>query len=140
MYNQTMSSIFTKIINGEIPSHKIYEDEYSYAFLDIHPLREAHTLVVSKNEVTQFFELSEDELAGLMGAVRKVAQKINQVYEPKRVVEMAHSYGIEHVHIHLLPTNSYKEFKQAVIDHETMDMSKEPDHRVLAEIAKKLAL
>ncbi len=135
-----MASVFTQIINGEIPSFKLYEDEYCFAFLDIHPLREGHTLVVSKREVTQFFELSEDELAGLMKGVKKVAEKINQVYQPKRVAEMAHSYGVEHVHIHLLPTNTYAEFKQAVSDHGDMDESQEPDFAALEAVAKKLTI
>ena len=135
-----MASVFTKIINGEIPSHKIYEDEHCYAFLDINPLREGHTLVVSKREVTQFFELPAEELAGLILGVQKIAKKINTVYEPKRVIEMAHSYGVEHVHIHLIPTNSYDEFKQAVIEHETSGESAEPDHGALSEVREKLEL
>ena len=135
-----MASIFTQIINGEIPCHKIYEDEYSIAFLDIHPLREGHTLVVAKREVTKFHELEEDEFANLMRTVHKVGKKIDDVLKPKRVVEMAHSYGIEHVHIHLVPTNSYAEFRQAVVDHEDMDMSAEPDHAALAKMAARLVL
>jgi len=134
-----MASVFTKIINGEIPSYKIYEDEHSYALLDIHPLRAGHTLVISKREVTQFHELSEDEFANLMRTVHKVGRQIDKVLAPKRVVEMAHSYGVEHVHIHLVPTNSYEEFRQAVIDHEHIDMGVEPDHKALAEMHKKLS-
>lgn len=135
-----MASIFTQIINGDIPCHKIYEDEHSLAFLDIHPLREGHTLVVSKREVTQIYDLEEDEFASLMRAVHRVGKKIDEVLKPKRLVEMAHSYGIEHVHIHLVPTNSYSDFEQAVIDHGKMDMSQEPDHETLAALAKKLTL
>ena len=95
---------------------------------------------MSKREVTQFFELPEAELAGLMLGVQKVARKINEVYQPKRVVEMAHSYGVAQVHIHLIPTNSYDEFRQAVIDHERTDQNTEPDHEALAIVREKLEL
>jgi histidine triad (HIT) family protein len=135
-----MASIFTQIINGNIPAHKIYEDEYSFAFLDIHPLREGHTLVVSKREVTQFHQLSEDEYAGLSRAVHRIANKIDATLSPKRVVQLAHSYGVEHVHIHLLPTNTYGDLKQAIIDHELVDMNSEPDHEALAAMAEMLVL
>ncbi len=135
-----MASVFTQIISGDIPSHKIYENEHAFVFLDIHPLQEGHVLVVSKREVTQFHQLTEDEYVGLSRAVHKVAKKIDAVYEPKRVLQMAHSYGVEHVHIHLIPTNSFSDVKQAVIDHENMDMSVEPDHEALAQVAARLTL
>ena len=71
-----MATIFTKIINGEIPSYKIAEDEHFYAFLDINPLAEGHTLVVPKREVDYIFDLNDEELAGMMAFAKKVAAHI----------------------------------------------------------------
>lgn len=135
-----MASIFTQIINGDIPSHKLYEDEHSFVILDIHPLREGHTLVLSKREVARYEDLTEDEFAALMRTVHKVAQKQQEVFHPKRVFQMAHSYGVDHVHIHVMPTNEYSDIKNAILKHETIDVSAEPDHEALAQVAKKLKM
>ena len=71
-----MASIFSKIVKGEIPSYKVAEDEYYYAFLDINPLQKGHTLVIPKKETDYLFDLSDEELAGLMVFAKKVARAI----------------------------------------------------------------
>ena len=101
-----MASIFTKIINGEIPSYKVAEDENYYAFLDINPAALGHTLVVPKKEVDYIFNLDEDTLAGLMLFAQKVAAKIAKVIPCKRVAVMVLGLEVPHAHIHLIPISN----------------------------------
>ncbi len=127
-------SIFSKIIKGEIPSHKIYEDDYSFAFLDIHPVQPGHTLVVTKRQVQEFTELSDEELAQLMISVKKVAIRLKQAFpDKKRIGVQIEGLDVPHVHVKLIPINSGAEFRAEP------DMSSEPDHVALSEMAKQLA-
>ena len=100
-----MASIFTKIINGEIPSYKIAEDENYYAFLDINPLKKGHTLVVPKAEVDYLFDLDDETLAGMTVFAKKVAQAIDKAIECKRVGMVVLGMEVPHAHIHLIPLN-----------------------------------
>lgn len=101
-----MSSIFTRIIAGEIPSYKVAEDENYYAFLDINPLTKGHTLVVPKMEVDYIFDLDDKTLAGMMLFAKKVAAKIKQEIAYKRVAVVALGLEVPHAHIHLIPIQS----------------------------------
>ena len=101
-----MSSIFTKIIQGEIPSYKIAEDDRYYAFLDIHPLAEGHTLVIPKQEIDYLFDLDDDLLAGMMVFSKKVALAIEKVVSCKRIGMAVLGLEVPHAHIHLIPINS----------------------------------
>lgn len=105
-----MSSIFSKIIAGEIPSHKIYEDQYVYAFLDINPSREGHTLVVPKVEVDQLFDLDDENYNGLMKGAKRVAKLLKEKMECNRVCVVVEGYEVPHAHIHLLPTDTAEDF------------------------------
>lgn len=100
---QSMATIFTKIINGEIPSYKIAEDEHFYAFLDINPLAEGHTLVVPKREVDYLFDLNDEELAGMMAFAKKVAAHIRAAVPCKRIGMAVIGLDVPHAHIHLVP-------------------------------------
>ena len=100
-----MSTIFTKIINGEIPSYKIAEDENYYAFLDINPMAEGHTLVVPKKEVDYIFDLDPETVGGLMQFAQKIAKKIGTVIDCKRVAVVVLGLEVPHAHIHLIPLN-----------------------------------
>lgn len=101
-----MSSIFTRIIAGEIPSYKVAEDENYYAFLDINPLTKGHTLVVPKMEVDYIFDLDDKTLAGMMLFAKKVEAKIKQEIACKRVAVVALGLEVPHAHIHLIPIQS----------------------------------
>ncbi len=101
-----MSSIFTKIVQGEIPSYKIAEDDRYYAFLDIHPLAEGHTLVIPKQETDYLFDLDDDLLAGMMVFSKKVARAIEKVVPCKRIGVAVLGLEVPHAHIHLIPINS----------------------------------
>ena len=100
-----MSSIFSKIIKGDIPSHKILEDDDYYAFLDIYPLAEGHTLVVPKKEVDYIFDLDDQLLAGMQVFSKKVARAIEKVVPCKRIGVAVLGLEIPHAHIHLIPIN-----------------------------------
>lgn len=97
-----MASIFTKIIEGEIPSYKIYEDEKTLAFLDIHPETSGHTLVIPKVEVDKVYDLSDADYQALMTTVKKVAQNMEKVLG-KRVVLKVIGVDVPHAHVHVMP-------------------------------------
>ncbi|MEE1302033.1 MAG: HIT family protein [Bacteroidales bacterium] len=98
-----MASIFTKIINGEIPSYKIAEDEKCYAFLDISPLAEGHTLVVPKQEVDYIFDLDDELLTHLHLFAKKVAKAMKEVIECEKIGMAVIGLDVRHTHIHLVP-------------------------------------
>ena len=101
-----MSTIFSKIIAGEIPSYRIYEDDRYYAFLDIHPLAEGHTLVIPKVETDYLFDLDDDLLADMMVFAKKVARALDRTMACKRVGVAVLGLEVPHAHIHLVPLNN----------------------------------
>ena len=101
-----MASIFSRIIAGEIPSYKVAEDENYYAFLDINPLTEGHTLVVPKKEVDYLFDLDDRTLADMMLFAKKIARKNEQQIDCKRVAVVVLGLEVPHAHIHLIPIKS----------------------------------
>ena len=115
---QNMASIFTRIINGEIPCYKIAEDDNYFAFLDINPLAKGHTLVVPKIEEDYIFDLSDETLAGMMVFAKKVAARIKEVTACKRVAVVVLGMEVPHAHIHLIPMNSEADvdFKKAKLE------------------------
>lgn len=100
-----MATIFSKIIAGEIPSYRIHEDEKFYAFLDINPLAQGHTLVIPKVETDYIFDLDDDLLASMMVFAKKVALAIDKTMECKRVGVAVLGLEVPHAHIHLVPIN-----------------------------------
>lgn len=101
-----MASIFTRIVNGEIPCHKICEDNNYLAFLDINPLVKGHTLVIPKKEIDYLFDLDDELLAGMTVFAKKVALAIDKVMDCKRVGVVVLGLEVPHAHIHLIPINS----------------------------------
>jgi histidine triad (HIT) family protein len=126
-------SIFTKIIRGEIPSHKIYEDDTTFAFLDIHPKQTGHVLVVPKKQVEFVWDLNEADYLALMTTVRRVAERIRTVLNLPYVGELIFGMDVPHAHIHVFPFANAEEFRFVP------DQTVEPDHAALAEVAKRLA-
>ncbi|MCR9181789.1 MAG: HIT family protein [Flavobacteriaceae bacterium] len=100
-----MPTIFTKIINGEIPCHKVTEDEHFIAFLDINPNAKGHTLCVPKVEVDKVFDLDETTYLNLMQFSRKVAKALEKTVSCKRVGVAIIGLEVPHVHVHLIPLN-----------------------------------
>lgn len=100
-----MASIFTRIVRGEIPCHKVGEDERYLAFLDINPLQRGHTLVIPKVEVDQLFDLDDDVLAGMLPFAKGVALRIKRVVPCARIGVTVIGLEVPHAHIHLIPIN-----------------------------------
>lgn len=101
-----MASIFTKIINGEIPCYKVAEDDNYFAFLDINPLKKGHTLVIPKKEIDYIFDLDEKLLAGLWLFAQNVANAIREAYPCNRVGIAVLGLEVPHAHIHLVPMDT----------------------------------
>ncbi len=101
-----MATIFSKIIAGEIPSHKVAEDDNYLAFLDINPLKEGHTLVIPKNPTDYIFDIGDEEYQKLWLFAKKVSHAIGKAIDCKRVGVAVIGLEVAHAHIHLIPINS----------------------------------
>lgn len=101
-----MSSIFSKIIAGEIPSYKIYEDEYTFAFLDIFPAQPGHVLVIPKTEVDYFADVPEPYYSAVFQTAKKLTPAIQSATGCNRICMVIKGYEVPHFHLHLVPTNS----------------------------------
>lgn len=101
-----MATVFTRIVKGEIPSYKVAEDDRYYAFLDINPLTEGHTLVIPKQETDYLFDLDDETLQGMIVFAKRVAKKIGQEIECARVAVVVLGLEVPHAHIHLIPIRS----------------------------------
>ena len=136
-YNRAMQdSIFTKIIKGEIPSHKIYEDEKTLAFLDIHPIQPGQVLVIPKVQCGFVWDMAEDDYQALMATVQKVGNRLREMFPDKRRVGVIIE-GLDvtdHAHVKVFPFNNDQEFRNKA------DPNAEPDHVALAALAEKLKL
>jgi len=126
-------SIFTKIIKGEIPCHKIYEDNKTFAFLDIHPAQPGHVLVVPKNQTWWVWDLPDADYLALMKTVKKIGVKMRKVLSPRHIGVSVEGIGVPHVHVHLIPFTTQAEF------HHLADQAAEPDHVALRAMANRLA-
>ena len=104
-----MATIFTRIVRGEIPSYKVAEDERFFAFLDINPLTKGHTLVIPKQETDYLFDLDDDTLAGMVLFAKRIARKLKEKIECKRVAVVVLGLEVPHAHIHLIPIQDEKD-------------------------------
>jgi len=101
-----MATLFSKLISGELPAHVLHEDEKYFSFLDIRPMAKGHALVIPKREEDYFFDLSGDELSGILPFAKKVAQAIEKVVDCKRVGLSVVGLEVPHAHLHLIPLNA----------------------------------
>ena len=124
-------SLFTKIIKGGIPSHKVYEDEKTLAFLSIYPSVEGHTLVIPKAQVESLWDLKGEDYQAVMETTRKVALQLREVLGVERVGERVIGLDVPHAHVHLVPFNTPQEFY-------AKETTTEPDHAALAAVAERL--
>lgn len=128
-------SIFTKIIKGEIPSYKVYEDEYTYVFLDIHPIHRGQVLVVPKQQIDFVWNMDPITYQAVMMTVQKVGRRLQDVFpEEARVGAMIEGLDVaNHAHVKVFPFSSADEYRHVP------DMTTEPDHEALKLLAEKLA-
>lgn len=129
-----MATVFTKIVNGDIPSHKVYEDEDHLAFLTIDPFSDGHTLVIPKQEYEHIWQMPEEEYKKLWSVAKKVAVQIDNIFKPERIGTFVDGAEVPHVHIHLVPVQKGS-LSALIRSHKEIT---EPDHAKLEQIAKKL--
>ncbi|HWY11899.1 MAG TPA: HIT family protein [Bacteroidia bacterium] len=127
-----MSSIFTKIINGDIPCYKVAENDKYFAFLDIFPLTKGHTLIIPKKETDYIFDLDPETYIGLMEFSRKLALAIKKAVPCNRISVSVIGLEVPHAHVHLIPINSMSDCNFA---NQKLKLPKEE----FEEIAKKIA-
>ena len=130
-----MASIFTKIVQGEIPSYKIAENDRYLAFLDINPLAKGHTLVIPKEETDYIFDVEDDLLAGMMVFAKKVALAIDKVMDCKRVGIAVLGLEVPHAHIHLIPINGLYDIE---FSKPKLKLSNEEFEEIAEKIRKEL--
>lgn len=111
-----MSTIFTKIINGEIPSYKIYEDEFTFAFLDIFPQAKWHTLIVPKIEIDHFSNVPEPYYSAIFATAKKLSPALQSATNCQRVCAKFEGFEVPHCHMHLLPANWIGDVNFRVVD------------------------
>lgn len=127
-------SIFTKIINREIPANIIYEDDKTIAFLDIHPSQPGHTLVVPKVQISDFDDLPDDYYQALWSTVKIIAKRQKQIIGKKRIGVHIIGLDVPHAHIHLVPFNTNQEYWTQA------NQNTEPDFEALNNMADKLKM
>jgi histidine triad (HIT) family protein len=130
-------SIFTRIIRGEIPCHKIYEDEHSFAFLDIFPDEEGHTLLVPKVQVDKIYELDDEEYIHLWLVAKKIAQHYEDILG-HRVIFKVVGVDVPHAHIHIVPYDPANHQNHAA--HYVDKRADEPNHEFLSQVADTMHL
>lgn len=127
-------SIFTKIIKGEIPSYKVYEDEKTYAFLDIHPNTPGHVLVVPKKQVEFLWDLEDVDYQAVMLTAKKIARHLREVLAVPYVGVKVIGVDVPHAHVHILPFETTAQYRA------TPDQAKAPDHEALKAMAEKVRI
>lgn len=125
-------SIFTRIIRGEIPAFKLYEDDRTLAFLDIHPTAPGHTLVIPKKQVEFLWDLDDETYQTVMATAKKVALHLRERLEVPYVGVKVIGTDVPHVHVHLVPFTTTREY------YNSTDMDGEPDFPALQAMAEKL--
>ncbi len=127
-------SIFTRIIKGEIPCYKIYEDDKVIAFLDIHPINPGQVLVVPKKQIQYIWDLSENDYQSLMEVVKKIGAHIRRVIGCERVGIVVEGFDVPHCHVKLIPLHSSADLRRSV------DSDEPIDQEALAKMAVRLKL
>lgn len=125
-------SVFTKIVKGELPCHKVYEDELTLAFLDIHPIQDGHILVIPKQQVQFVWDLPDDLYRAVMETTKKVALRMREVLPHAYVHERIVGLDVPHAHVQLIPFNTQDELRVQ------QDLNSQPDHQKLAVLAERL--
>lgn len=128
-------SLFTKIIKGEIPSHKIYEDERTFVILDIYPIQPGQAIVISKTQASDFLALTPEDSLAMWETINKVGRKMRAVFpDKKRIGVMFEGLDVDHAHAKVFAFDTGEEYRAK------QDMNAEPDHQALAAMAAKLII
>lgn len=127
-------SVFTKIIRGDVPAFKLYEDDDTLAFLDIHPVTSGHTLVIPKKQVEFLWDTDDETYRAVMATARKVALHLRQTLAVPYVGIQVIGVDVPHAHVHLIPFSDVSQY------HNRPDMTAEPDFTALAAMAERIKL
>ncbi len=130
-----MATIFTKIVNGEIPSYKIFENEHFYSFLDISPMTKGHTLVIPKKEVDYLFDIDDAMLSEMIVLSKKIAKAIEKTVECTRVGVMVVGLEMPHAHIHLIPIENEGDMN---LSNKRIELTKEEFEKIAEDIVSYL--
>ena len=130
-----MATIFTKIVNGEIPSYKIFENEHFYSFLDISPMTKGHTLVIPKKEVDYLFDIDDAMLSEMIVLSKKIAKAIEKTVECTRVGVMVVGLEMPHAHIHLIPIQNEEDMN---LSNKRIQLTKEEFEKIAEDIVSYL--
>ena len=127
-------SVFTKIIKGEIPAYKVYEDQKTIVIMDIFPVQPGHVLVIPKTQVEDFYNLSDEDYTALFKTVKKVASKLKAVFPGKKKIALQiEGLDVSHAHVKLFPIDDADQFRAP-------NSVSEPDYQSLSEMAAKLKI
>lgn len=127
-------SVFTKIIKGELPSHKVYEDDKTLALMPLHPVAKGHVLVVPKAQVDNFYDLEDADYQALMKTVKQTAKRMKEVLGTRRVGLQVVGLDVPHAHVHVIAFDTLDEFR------EVEDKTAAPDHTALESMAERLRM
>lgn len=130
-----MATIFTKIVNGEIPSYKIFENEHFYSFLDISPMTKGHTLLIPKKEVDYLFDIDDAILSEMIVLSKKIAKAIEKAVECTRVGVMVVGLEVPHAHIHLIPIQNEGDMN---LSNKRIQFTKEEFEKIAEDIVSYL--
>lgn len=130
-----MATIFTKIVNGEIPSYKIFENKHFYSFLDISPMTKGHTLVIPKKEVDYLFDIDDTMLSEMIVLSKKIAKAIEKAVECTRVGVMVVGLEVPHAHIHLIPIQNEGDMN---LSNKRIELTKEEFEKIAEDIVSYL--
>lgn len=130
-----MATIFTKIVNGEIPSYKIFENKHFYSFLDISPMTKGHTLVIPKKEVDYLFDIDDTMLSEMIVLSKKIAKAIEKTVECTRVGVMVVGLEVPHAHIHLIPIQNEEDMN---LSNKRIQLTKEEFEKIAEDIVSYL--
>ena len=114
--NKIMDCIFCKIVKGEIPAHKIYEDQKVLVFLDITPVSKGHCLVIPKEHVENFYDLDDQTYMHLFGVVKGVSEELKLKFKSEKIGEMIQGFEVAHAHVHVFPLDSKEQFSLNRLD------------------------
>lgn len=122
--------LFCKIIDGEVPCHKVWQDDQHLAFLDINPIQEGHTLVIPKTHAPYLFDLDDANYQSLLTASKKVAKRLKEVLNVPRIGVAVEGFAVDHVHVHLIPLTGAGQLNP--------ELAKPADQTELAKLAEKI--
>ncbi len=133
-------SVFTKIIKGDIPCYKLYEDEKTFAFLTIEPYVPGHTLVVPKVQVENFDDLADDDYAAVFNTVRLLTKRLKIAFQAEKVAVLIAGFDVPHAHVHLMPVTDQSEFTHAIGVHmlKQQPFPYTPSNDELEQVATKI--